>query len=333
MAARADWAAMKRARRHRQAVRDRRQDGLGRTRQLGAGIVQALDALPHGLCVFDAADRLLFVNDGFRRLFGPGADRVRPGLHARDVGATGLAGADGAPSGLWAARRRLLARGTADAVVQVLPDGRQIAITLHPQAKGGWTVLWEDVTECRRAEALLRYMAHHDPLTGLPNRYLFAARLDRALATLDRAACALLCVDLDGFKPVNDRYGHAVGDALLRQLADRLREGLGEGDIAARLGGDEFTILLSNAAPAPALGFALNLQARLAEPYDLGAGSPIRIGAAIGVACAPLNATRAQGLTERADAAMYEAKRLGQPCLWDAALILGTQQPGHAAAL
>ncbi|KAA0125036.1 diguanylate cyclase [Methylobacterium sp. P1-11] len=334
MAAQAGRAAMRLARRHRQAACDRRQDGLGRGRKLGPGLVQALDSLPHGLCLFDSADRLLFVSDGFRRLFGPLANRIRLGMHTREVGAASVAGtlpADRERCGLWAARCRLRVRGTADAVVQTLPDGRQIAITLHPQAGGGWTALWEDVTERRRAESLLRYMAHHDPLTGLPNRYLFAARLDRALARRDGAACALLCIDLDGFKPVNDRHGHAAGDALLRQLAERLREGLGAEDVAARLGGDEFTILLGDATPASALGFARHLQARLAEPYDLGTGSPVRVGAAIGVACAPLHATRAQALAERADAAMYAAKRLGHPCLWDAALVLGPTDTGHAA--
>ncbi|MFF9551773.1 diguanylate cyclase domain-containing protein [Methylobacterium fujisawaense] len=334
MTARVGRAAMKLARRYPRAVRGRRQDGLGRGRTLGPGLVQALDSLPHGLCVFDAADRLLFMSDGFRRLFGSAANRIRPGLHAREVDAASAAGplpSDRDPNGLWAACRRLRARGTTDAVVQTLPDGRQIARTLHPQAGGGWTALWEDVTERRRTESLLRYMAHHDPLTGLPNRYLFAARLDRALARRDGVPCALLSIDLDGFKPVNDRHGHAMGDALLRQLAERLREGLGAADIAARLGGDEFTILLGDAAPAPALGFALHLQARLAAPYDLGAGSPIRVGAAIGVACAPLHATRAQALAERADAAMYTAKRLGHPCLWDEALILGPTDTGRGA--
>jgi diguanylate cyclase len=325
MAARAGGAAVKPTRHRRQAVREPRTDTPERIRKLGAGIVQALDSLPHGLCLFDAADRLLFMSAGFRRLFGPQADRIRPGAHARDVAAASAAGtcrADPDPSALVAARRTLRVRGETDPVLQTLADGRQVAVTLHPQPDGGWTALWEDVTERRQAEAVMRYMAHHDPLTGLPNRSLFAARLDRALAALHRGPCALLCVDLDGFKPVNDRYGHAVGDTLLQQLADRIRADLGAGDVAARLGGDEFTILLGDAAPAPALSFALRLHGRLAEPYDLGAGAPIRVGASIGVACAPLHATRAPSLAERADAAMYTAKRLGHPCLWDAALLV-----------
>lgn len=324
MAARAGKAAARLARRNRRPLLGQRQDGPGRARRLGpAGIIRALDSLPHGFCLFDAADRLLFVSDGFRRLFGPPARRVRPGLHAREVSAASTVGILHAGqdfTDLWGARRRLT-RGEATTVLQMGPDGRQIAITLHPQVGGDWAALYEDVTERRRAEALLRYMAHHDPLTGLPNRYLFGARLDRALAAPGGRTCALLCIDLDGFKPANDRFGHAAGDALLRQLAERLREGLGGEDIAARLGGDEFSVLLGDVAPAPALAFAFRLHARLAEPYDLGADSPVRVGAAIGLACAPLHATRAQLLAERADAAMYGAKRLGHPCLWDEELL------------
>ncbi|MGH1573049.1 diguanylate cyclase domain-containing protein [Methylobacterium sp. P31] len=226
MTARAGKTTARLARRGRRPVLGQRQDGPGRTRRLGPGILRALDSLPHGFCLFDAADRLLFVSDGFRRLFGQPARRVRPGMHARDVSAASAAATLGArqdSSDLWGARRRL-AQGETATVLQMLPDGRQIAILLHPQVGGGWAALYEDVTERRRAEALLRYMAHHDPLTGLPNRYLFAARLDRALAAPGGGTCALLCIDLDGFKPVNDRYGHAAGDALLRQLAERLGE-------------------------------------------------------------------------------------------------------------
>jgi diguanylate cyclase (GGDEF)-like protein len=320
MAARADRVASRPIRRAGRRLRAPREPEFGQARRLGPGLIRALDGLPHGLCVFDAADRLLFVSAGFRRLFGQRAQRIRPGMHAREVGAlSAIADLRGAPgrSGL-----------------QPLPDGRQVALTTHPQAGGGWAILVEDVTERRRAETLLRYMAHHDPLTGLPNRYRFAARLDRALdrgpAGPGIGPCALLCIDLDGFKPVNDRYGHALGDALLQQLAGRLQQDLGEADLAARLGGDEFAILLGGAAPAQALAFARRLHARLAEPYDLGAGAPIRAAAAIGIACAPLHATRAKALAERADAAMYEAKRRGQPCLWDVATVLGT--PAGAAS-
>lgn len=332
MAARADRVASRPMRRAGRRLRVPREAEFGRGRRLGPGLIRALDSLPHGLCVFDAADRLLFVSAGFRRLFGQPAHRIRPGMHARDIGALSTV-AD-------------LRGGPGRSELRTLPDGRQVALASHAQAGGGWVVVVEDVTERRRAETRLRYLAHHDPLTGLPNRYRFAACLDRAVdpavaptvaPAADRALagssgrpCALLCIDLDGFKPVNDRYGHALGDALLQQLAVRLQQDLGEADLAARLGGDEFAILLGGAGPVQALAFARRLHARLAAPYDLGAGTPIRATAAIGIACAPLHATRAKALAERADAAMYEAKRRGQPCLWDAAAFLGP--PASAAA-
>ncbi|MCJ2134802.1 diguanylate cyclase [Methylobacterium sp. J-026] len=304
----------------------------GRSPCLGPGLIGALDSLPHGLCLFDAADRLLFVSAGYRRLFGGPSRRVRPGLQARDVSALSLVGdrrAGQDPADLWAARRRSVVQGGSGSALQTLPDGRQIAITVQPQSGGGWAALCEDVTERRRTETLLRYMAQHDPLTGLPNRSLFAARLDRALGSPSGESCALLCLDLDSFKPVNDDYGHAVGDALLQRLAERLQGELRDSDMAAHLGGDEFSVLLAGTDPAPALTFALRLQDRLAQPYDLGAGRRVCITAAIGIACAPLHATRAPCLTERADAAMYEAKRTGRPCIWDARLLPGSMSaPG-----
>lgn len=328
MAVRAGKVAARSARYERLSFRVPWHAPLGRTRRFGPGLLQALDSLPHGFCLFDTSDRLVFVSASFRHLFGA---RVRPGQHARDVSAAATnvepRGGHG-PADLWAARRRLLARGETGPVLQVLPDGRQIAITIHPQADGGWAALCEDVTERRRAETLLRYMAQHDPLTGLANRYLFTARLDRALAGLQERGCALLCIDLDGFKLVNDRYGHAVGDALLRHMAERLQASLGDGDIAARIGGDEFVVLLGGADAAAALDFAHRLHARLGAPYELGAGQPVRVAAAIGLACAPLHAARAQSLVERADAAMYEAKRLGTPYLWDEAILPGSAPAG-----
>ncbi|MDP4003720.1 diguanylate cyclase domain-containing protein [Methylobacterium sp. NEAU K] len=331
MMARTGRVSAKRERRERGPIFGPQPYGLRRDRRLGARIIRALDSLPHGFCLFDATDRLLFVNDGYRRIFDQPATQVRPGMHARTLIAANIArglkaGQD--PSEIWAERRHILARRETGSLLQTLVDGRQIAITLQPQAAGGWVALYEDVTERCRAESLLRYMAHHDPLTGLPNRYLFEARLDRATAGPDSGGCALLCIDLDDFKPVNDRYGHAVGDALLRQMAERLRESLGERDTAARLGGDEFAVLLGDATAETALAFAQRVHGRLAEPYAVAAGQPVRVGAAIGVACAPQHASRALALVERADAAMYEAKRLGHPCLWSDALGFGPAPAG-----
>ncbi|MGU3282764.1 diguanylate cyclase domain-containing protein [Methylobacterium mesophilicum] len=299
--------------------------GFRRDRRLGARIVRALDSLPHGFCLFDAGDCLVFANAGYRRIFGQTEGQARPGMHARTLIALNTARglkAERDPARIWAERRRILARRDPETVLQTLSDGRQLALTLQPQPDGGWVALYEDVTERRRTEALLRHRADHDPLTGLPNRSLFETRLDRAAA--GPGGCALLCIDLDGFKPVNDVYGHAAGDALLRQVAERLREGLGDRDTASRLGGDEFALLLDDAPLATVLDSAHRIHRRLTEPYDVGADRPVLIGAAIGIACAPVHAAQGQILVTQADAAMYQAKRLDHPCLWDASLRLGS---------
>ena len=322
---RADRVSARLERRGREPIVGPRLGLLRRDRRLGARLARALDSLPHGFCLFDAGDRLVFANDGYRRLFGQRAGEAAPGTHASRLiainAANGLkTGQD--PARIWAERRQFLARRDPGTVLQPLSDGRQIALTLQLQPGGGWVALYEDVTERRRAESMLRHRADHDPLTGLPNRYLFETRLDRAAAESgsESRGCALLCIDLDGFKPINDRYGHAAGDALLRQMAERLREDLGSREMAARLGGDEFALLLDDPAESSALDRAHRIHRRLTEPYAIGGAQAVRVGAAIGVACAPLHAADAQALVERADAAMYASKRRGHPCLWSDAL-------------
>jgi diguanylate cyclase (GGDEF)-like protein len=167
--------------------------------------------------------------------------------------------------------------------------------------------------ERQRAERRLSRMALRDPLTGLPNRILFADRLEQALGRRARESqvqrLALMFVDLDGFKAVNDRFGHLTGDEVLVEVAHRLEQALRSADTIARLGGDEFTLLCEHVADADAaMTLARRIADSLAEPYRLPAGVA-RISAAVGVSLArPVNET-ADALLRRADAAMYAAKR------------------------
>ena len=171
----------------------------------------------------------------------------------------------------------------------------------------------EDVTERRANEARIAHMAHHDALTDLPNRFLFHDRLASALARRrDGELLAVLFLDLDGFKVVNDAHGHAAGDVLLRQVADRIRATVRGCDTAARFGGDEFAILQSVLAePGEAAWLAARLVATLAESYRVGSRD-LKVSASVGVAIAPFDAVEPNALLEYADAALYRAKREGR---------------------
>ena len=178
--------------------------------------------------------------------------------------------------------------------------------------------LEEEIAERRRIETLVRHQAQHDALTSLPNRILFLDRLDTAL---ERAArhhenFALLYVDIDGFKPVNDNHGHQVGDELLRHIAQRLGKGVRKTDTVARLGGDEFAVILEEvASDRAALQVGLKLCEMLAQPYALDMPDglvTVRIGASIGVSIFPDHGQLRNDLINAADAAMYRAKRGGK---------------------
>lgn len=172
----------------------------------------------------------------------------------------------------------------------------------------------EDVTEQRASEARIAFMAHHDALTELPNRYLFQDRLQSALARLQGTdqLLALLLIDLDGFKSINDTWGHAAGDELLRLVAERINACLRPTDTGARLGGDEFALLL---APIEQVGEAVWLATRmtgqLSSPFWVG-GHRLEIGASIGISIASAARCDAEIVTSAADAALYDAKRHGK---------------------
>ena len=173
--------------------------------------------------------------------------------------------------------------------------------------------LLEHLAARQKLEAQLTHMAHHDGLTGLPNRTHFQQEMERELNRARRGEkLAILCVDLDHFKRVNDTLGHAVGDALLRAASDRLKECARETDIVARLGGDEFAIVQVGAEqPRGAILLAERLVAALAKPFDL-EGHQLVIGASVGIALAPSDGLEAEQLMKNADMALYRAKGDGR---------------------
>jgi diguanylate cyclase (GGDEF)-like protein len=170
------------------------------------------------------------------------------------------------------------------------------------------------VTEAYEAEARIAHMAHHDALTDLPNRVLFHERLDEALSRVRRyeEKLAVLYLDLDKFKTVNDTLGHAAGDKVLVAAAERLRKCVRECDMAARFGGDEFAVLqLRLAGPHEAGVLAERIVTLLSKPYDID-GQLVEIGASAGIALAPADGECAEQLLGNADMALYRAKEEGR---------------------
>jgi diguanylate cyclase (GGDEF)-like protein len=169
------------------------------------------------------------------------------------------------------------------------------------------------VDQLHETQDRLKHLAHHDPLTELPNRRLFTADLSHscALAMRQSSSLALLFIDLDGFKGINDRHGHGIGDQLLKQVAQRLNEGVRKSDRVARLGGDEFALVLMDCKGRENLvAMARKWINRLTAPYLI-VGRDIHIGASIGIAVFPEHASDIETLIAKADAAMFEAKRAG----------------------
>jgi diguanylate cyclase (GGDEF)-like protein len=194
-----------------------------------------------------------------------------------------------------------------------LCDGRVIKLDHHPMKQGGWVITYEDVTERQKAEARVAHMARHDALTDLPNRVMFREKMTEGLLAIEKlgGAMAVMCLDLDNFKSVNDRLGHPVGDKLLCWVADRLRECIREGDTVARLGGDEFAVLQCGQQPQAAEALARRIVDIIGRPFKL-ENQIIHTGVSMGIAIAPDDGLDPDHLMKCADLALYRAKAEGR---------------------
>jgi diguanylate cyclase (GGDEF)-like protein/PAS domain S-box-containing protein len=187
-------------------------------------------------------------------------------------------------------------------------------VTAKNNAFAGWRGFIADITEARNAAAQVAWMAHYDALTGLANRSLLQSHLERRLAHHpDGARLALLYIDLDGFKEINDALGHDAGDVVLSEVARRLQNLVRPRDFVARLGGDEFVIVADDAGEASARAMVDRILASVAEPMQID-GRHAQVGASVGIALAPQHATSANDLLQAGDVAMYKAKTSGRQC-------------------
>lgn len=276
----------------------------------------AVDNMSQGLCMFDNQRRLVICNKRYADLYGTPEALVRPGVTLESIlqdrinrGFHTSAGADA-----YIQSRIDLIESKVEATDTVeLQDGRVLLVLHHPMADGGWVSTHQDITEQQQAEARIRHLARHDALTDLPNRFLFREHMTQAEARIARREMvAVLFVDLDHYKAINDVFGHAVGDAVLIRVAARLSKACREGDIVARLGGDEFAILQNSmATESDAAKLAERLIKAMAEPMRI-EGHEVVIGASVGIAVAPGDGEATEALMKNADLALYRAKAEGR---------------------
>lgn len=287
-----------------------------RLRGTNASLDAALENMSQGLCLYDAEGRLKVYNSRYQEIFHLEPGRLRAGLPFREVfkikvEAGNYQGLD--VDDLLAARTKNRGRSTGEACFEELTFGRTIAIAHRATHEGGWVATYEDVTERRAAEKQVRFLACHDALTRLPNRTLFSERIDQALMQLGRGGrFAVLCLDLDRFKQINDTLGHPTGDALLQRVAERLLGCVHETDTVARLGGDEFAVIQTHIETQDdAFSLARRIVEALSAPFAID-DQTVSIGVSIGLATAPDDAQSASGLLKNADAALYRAKADGR---------------------
>ncbi len=296
-------------------------DHKDRLEKLNLWLDIALNNMARGLSMFDAAHRLVVCNANYARMYALPDELTRPGTPFQSILsrrldhqiALGSADAETERKHFEAAMHDRIRARTESRFTQCLLDGRVIDVSVKPLDSGGWVAVHEDVTELRQAAENISRLARHDALTGLANRLLFREELDKASAGIRHGSrFALHCIDLDKFKEVNDAHGHPTGDALLKAVADRLREAVRRGDVVARLGGDEFAIIqhgIETDSDAETLGN--RLISAVSRAYQL-QGHRIEIGATIGISIAAETSVAPDDLLRNADMALYRAKEEGR---------------------
>ncbi|EKF17788.1 putative bifunctional diguanylate cyclase/phosphodiesterase [Nitratireductor pacificus] len=276
----------------------------------------ALNNMSHGLCMFDAHQKLIVSNQKMESIYGLSSDQLKPGLSFPDLldsmVAAGAHDRDEAER-ISALQSALIRQNRSNTLIQELDDGRTILISHQPMKGGGWVATYEDITERHKAQAQVAYMARHDTLTDLPNRLMMRERLEEILRLSSERALstAVMCIDLDNFKGINDTLGHPAGDALLREVARRIKATVRETDVVARLGGDEFVVVQGNLDGSDqAVNLVKRLIAVIDEPYLID-GHQVLTGASIGIV-ATTGGEEADDLLMQADVALYQAKADGR---------------------
>jgi len=276
----------------------------------------ALNNMAHGLCMFDADNRLQLVNRRYCEIFKLWPAMPPLGTSFRviidlcaDAGAFTLAEA----SRLYEGRVAQIAQRVACTQMLKMGQDRFISHVHQPMPDGGWVATFEDITDRVRAEKQVSHMARHDALTGLPNRAVLQETIEAAVAGLAQdGAFAVLFIDLDHFKAVNETLGFPAGDQVLREVAERLSGCLRRTEIAARLGADEFAVMASGLQrPEDAGEVARRVTEAISAPYSID-GHKVVVGTSIGIVMAPIDGATTDALLRKADLALDRAKQDGR---------------------
>ena len=275
----------------------------------------AVNNIPQGLVLYDASARIIICNQPYLDMFGLSPDVAKPGCtmqrliaHRKETGSF-----DGDVDEFCKAIIKTVSLGKATRQLTEAPGGRAIEIINRPLKSGGWVATIEDITERRRADEKIAHLAHYDGLTELPNRILFRERLEQSIKAIRPGELlAVLYIDIDEFKSVNDALGHPIGDELLKGVADRLRGCLKETDVAARLGGDEFAVIQTAIKDrSETTRLVDEIHSAIRQPLEC-MGHLITTDASIGIALAPGDGVELDQLLKNADLALYGAKGDGR---------------------
>ena len=275
----------------------------------------AMNNIPQGLVLYDASARIIICNQPYVEMFGLSPDVAKTGCtmhrlieHRKETGSF-----DGDVDEFCDTIIHKVSLGKATRQLTEAPGGRAIEIVNRPLKGGGWVATIEDITERTRADEKIAHLAHYDALTDLPNRVLFRERLEQALkAVRPGEQLAVLYIDIDEFKSVNDALGHQIGDELLKGVAERLSGCLRQADVAARLGGDEFAVIQTAIkSQSETIRLVDEIYSAIREPFEC-AGHLITTDASIGIALAPGDGLDLDQLLRNADLALYGAKGDGR---------------------
>lgn len=279
----------------------------------------ALEGILEAVVIYDAEGKLVNCNNNFRKLYNYTEQEACPGVHFSELGRLDVERGNVAVSDEYGDDEEYLhqkaeyRRKLEGSFVVKLKNQKWIKTTDRPLRNGGFISIQVDVTDIMLLEEKMKFMAQHDDLTDLPNRRLFIEQAEIALAAAKRSGdkLAVLFIDIDGFKAVNDAHGHALGDELLRLIAKRLTDRIRTSDVVARYGGDEFVVLLTQLEDVAFVQEVTeSIINKIRTPYSL-FNYKIEIGASVGIAYFPEDGQKIAELVKKADSAMYQSKANG----------------------